>query len=388
MTINECKRLCNAVNSYYTRDNEYAKKYIMEVLQFEVNEGDDGQKMQQQDNNNTGGADVGSDNDISNNVFNVNQGLGGTGIYSKYTNKYLGVVTDYALSVGGLACVWVGDTPYTLGEVLTKKELIESGIKPMFYTEDFTDGTFPKKSCINCNKAPMNSDMCTTTKCHKGLDGRAENWQGTLKGRAIYQNEESWIVGYDKEGIPVIKYGCFVKGSKVNTKHFSNETNAKTYYNELKWKGKLKFKIGDTVRLKVNTWYKSVNGSLIYITSTEHFTGYGWGTDGTWIAKATTTIKGRPEDWSIASTKEVEAALNKEVSARYSKGDRFNSAYSGSVYSAYSGIVEDIRIHGIDRDYTSQIKQGISTGNQWLYVDGSWASVVEKSVVNKIWGNY
>ena len=123
-------------------------------------------------------------------------------------------------------------------------------IKPLFYTEDFIDGTFPEQNCDSCNfesNTCGHSGECRTFNSNNQYD----NWQGELKGEAIYEDDECWAVWQNPRSKIVNKsfstWGliCFADVEKV--KYFSNEKNAKTYSNKLKWQDKLKFKIGERV---------------------------------------------------------------------------------------------------------------------------------------------
>lgn len=99
--------------------------------------------------------------------------------------------------------------------------------KPLFYTEDFKDGSFPKKSCRNCKME--NFSFATT--CPPCSPHNLRRWQGELKGEPIYEGDECWLVFKDNLHIG---FGNWLPGSNRNkAKYFSNEDNAKSYYNKL-----------------------------------------------------------------------------------------------------------------------------------------------------------
>jgi len=114
-------------------------------------------------------------------------------------------------------------------------------LTPLFYTEDFKDGNFPKKSCGNCNfqKSKFECSHQENRNCTN-----KEYWQGELKGEPIYEGDEFYFMHYNS-----IKQNCpFVEFKYITTKdhnscweneegkYFSNEKNAKIYYESLRKK--------------------------------------------------------------------------------------------------------------------------------------------------------
>jgi len=111
-------------------------------------------------------------------------------------------------------------------------EVIEK--EPLFYTEDFEDGSFPVNSCSNCkyefNTYCNNYDK--TKKC-KTLELECwDNWKGELKGDAIYKGDKCWKVGYFN-GTYVYKYDTWDGQGNPYFRYFSNERNAEEYYKNM-----------------------------------------------------------------------------------------------------------------------------------------------------------
>lgn len=152
-------------------------------------------------------------------------------IYTKSGNYYV-CKTDMVIDAN-----FVEDNPH-----------IFEPLKPLFYTEDFKDGSFPKKNCSNCNTRPI-TGLCVSGDCAKSGSWQYWNWNGQLQGEPIYEGVKCWKVGLDIHKIPYIKYGNWSGSTDDTLKYFLNEVNAKIYYNQLKWKNKLRFKIGDTVKI-------------------------------------------------------------------------------------------------------------------------------------------
>jgi uncharacterized protein (TIGR02145 family) len=170
--------------------------------------------------------------------------------------RYAGVRTDgYSVR-----CVLNNDTTIvylyesnTNDSNIVHKDIVEEvEPKPLFYCEDFPDGSFPKKSCDNCDNKPFTSNKCTTKECTptNAYENGFQNWQGELKGHPIYEGDKCWVVFMVEKYISCIIYASIpFKEDLVKVKYFSNKDNARTYYNKLKWKDKLKFKIGDVLDL-------------------------------------------------------------------------------------------------------------------------------------------
>lgn len=147
---------------------------------------------------------------------------------------------------------------FELEELKNNSEYFQKLI-PLFFCEDFLDGSFPEQSCYNCNH---------TTCLHNGKDnlvckGNGRSWQGELKGEPIYEGDKCWLVCKSKANNYYISYSDWTNitnstfyDNYTEWKYFSNESNAKTYYNQLKWKNKLIFKSKDKIQKKSNLKYK------------------------------------------------------------------------------------------------------------------------------------
>ena len=155
----------------------------------------------------------------------------------------------------------LGDISYTKDQIVTSKNTIYDSIimkdnphmfellKPIFYTEDFKDGSFPKESCNNCDLRPStecgHQGECSTVNSNH----QYSNWQGDPQGEPIYEDEECWMIW--KEGVDIHAFAeCFKDvytgiNTDPTTKFFSDATNAIEYYNYLKWKDSLQLEIGD-----------------------------------------------------------------------------------------------------------------------------------------------
>ena len=123
--------------------------------------------------------------------------------------------------------------------------------KPLFYTEDFKDGSFPSKSCRNCINS-KGGYMCNNDKC---LPFEFKRWEGELRGEPIYEGDKCWLISLITTDFEK-NYREWSGDSKNMFKHkyFSNEKNAKDYYNKLKEEKNMhKFAIGDIVISKVGT---------------------------------------------------------------------------------------------------------------------------------------
>lgn len=132
-------------------------------------------------------------------------------------------------------------------------------LEPLFYTEDFKDGSFPEKFCNICKDK---SNLCSTQgngqkNCHC--------WNGELKGEPIYRGDKCWFI--HKKCKDVTKqykvWGGDSKGT-AKGKYFSNEDNALRYCNQLNWEDKLKFKVGDRV-VGNGIPYRMIVGELDYL---------------------------------------------------------------------------------------------------------------------------
>lgn len=155
---------------------------------------------------------------------------------------------------------------YTIDGYNLSKKLVENNpdifeeIQPLFYTEDFKDGSFPKKSCKNCRN---DINRCSVQEPWYKRD--CPLWNNILRGQAIYEGDDVIIVYiHPEDNLPFINqikiYSGLILDKRDKVKLFLNKDNAITYYNELKWKDKLKFKIGDKVvtNKQQNTYISTV----------------------------------------------------------------------------------------------------------------------------------
>lgn len=71
-----------------------------------------------------------------------------------------------------------------------------------------------------------------------------------------------------------------------------------------------------------------------------------------------------------ATDKEVETALINEAKKRgFKEGVRFDNAYETRLYEKGSGLVNKIAFHKW---------RGLSSGNQWVFFEGKWATIIEQ----------
>lgn len=129
-----------------------------------------------------------------------------------------------------------------IGKYITEKEVennpdIFEELPILFWCEDYTDGSFPVKSCNNCNYA-FGKGGCIGNNCK---NNQYSHWQRELKGKPIYKGMKCWrVLDLGKDGAE-ITYDDWV-GFNLNSKFFSNETNARNYYNKLVEESKPKTK--------------------------------------------------------------------------------------------------------------------------------------------------
>lgn len=132
-------------------------------------------------------------------------------------------------------------------------------IEPLFYTEDFKDGSFPQKNCDNCALGGQ-VDTCNEYCGEEFYNWHDKSGNTKAKGEPIYRDDNCWLV-YDQPLI-TIAYGPFTGVyPETEGKYFSNEQNARNYYNKLENKkikiiaNKLGFKIGNKIWNKVSGSY-------------------------------------------------------------------------------------------------------------------------------------
>jgi len=96
---------------------------------------------------------------------------------------------------------------------------------PLFYTEDFKDGSFPVKECHNCFKQPVNIEHSC-----KYLETCKDYNHYRLRGAPIHAGDRCWKV--TKTGVECNTWN----GNKVweETKYFSSISNALSYYTKLR----------------------------------------------------------------------------------------------------------------------------------------------------------
>lgn len=114
------------------------------------------------------------------------------------------------------------------------KDYIERLNPILFYTEDYADGSFPVKSCSNCDYNSPKSARCTS--CFNN-NATLDDWQGTLKGEPIKKGDKCWLVRV-LDNVSYLAYVAFDEWDIVleDVKYFSNEYNARKYYNSLQIK--------------------------------------------------------------------------------------------------------------------------------------------------------
>ena len=175
------------------------------------------------------------------------------------------------------------------------KDWIENN-KILFYTEDFKDGSFPVKSCNNCTyNKNGNIDMAN---CHQSCTNANPKWQGELKGEPIRKGDKCWYVSKD-----TCQYKEFNGDSEI-AKYFSNETNARNYYNKLVEESKPKFEVGK--------WYVYTYGDIALYSNSDYHSGFN--KEGKWINDyypITTKY------WQPADINTVEKLLYNEAKRRY-----------------------------------------------------------------------
>lgn len=97
----------------------------------------------------------------------------------------------------------------------------------LFYTEDFKDGSFPVKSCSNCSHID-----CIYKFTSKEQPSNCWTNYIELKGEPIRKGDKCWKVGIFN-GTHICKYSDWNSTGDMYFKYFSDETNARNYYNKL-----------------------------------------------------------------------------------------------------------------------------------------------------------
>jgi hypothetical protein len=282
--------------------------------------------------------------------------------------------------------------------------------EPLFYTEDFPDGSFPKKSCNNCRHYKNISEGLKPQSCYYCNDN-LDNWSGKLKGQPIYK-DKCWVVFMAGKHTPYINHATILfKEDLVKVKYFSNENNAREYYNKLKWEGRLKFKVGNTVinqtalkpepvtitkidylaecyfiktstviffkdqhewllhNFKMNNWYKYEYGTIINYQGGEK--GYGFNMSGTWEYSDDWNFIRGANNWKLADINEVKELLMKEAKKRYKKGDRLIGFLDNGDVKPTKAIIERFYYHNCD-SITVCCNNGFY---YYVFLNGKWAEV-------------
>lgn len=121
---------------------------------------------------------------------------------------------------------------HRINEIILQEEEWFKKLEPLGYTEDFKDGSFPEKTCDNCNWNYKNHYDLPCLTCHKTK--KYKNWQGELKGEPIYEGDSIYLaVNFQVIQIKNISSGFDIKALNHKEKLFSNKKNAEAYYLEL-----------------------------------------------------------------------------------------------------------------------------------------------------------
>ena len=236
----------------------------------------------------------------------------------------------------------------------------------LFYTEDFKDGSFPVKSCSNCTyNKNGNIDM---TNCHQSCTNANPKWQGKLKGEPIRKGDKCWFVenGYEP------RYDLFQGNSKEYGKYFSNETNARNYYNKLVEESKPKFEVGK--------WYKGKtpyfnNEYIALYLNVERNPGFTL-IDNVW-SDHITTFKTDFTKWQPADMNKVKELLYNEAKRRYPIYCKVKDlCWTGRIEQImlynYKGAIEN-SWNGIEIWFININNEGIK-----VYSNGKWAEIIEE----------
>ena len=142
---------------------------------------------------------------------------------------------------------------YIISTQQAAQQYLDSQI--LFYTEDFKDGSFPVKNCNNCSKyirkgvenkpyyICANGEFTGLAPKDKICNVFHQGWQGELKGESIRKGDKCWrsdISGYSYQDWTT-KVVSLISHVNMKVKYFSNETNARNYYNKLQEENKPKF---------------------------------------------------------------------------------------------------------------------------------------------------
>lgn len=152
---------------------------------------------------------------------------------------------------------------YVLADLIENSPEFWQKLEPILYTEDFKDGSFPEKSCNNCDNRPFTSAKCIIKECapSNGYDNSYANWQGQLQGEPIYEGDSIWLA--DSFQVLQIKYNNQIP-TDPEGKFFANKENAEIYHKSLRpkkfkeeWEAKQKepkYVIFEEEYYKVKEW--------------------------------------------------------------------------------------------------------------------------------------
>lgn len=288
-------------------------------------------------------------------------------------------------------------------------------LKSLFWCEDFKDGSFPEKCCDTCSIQGRNHI------CSEFCDDEFYNWQDEsgcteLKGEPIYEGDKCWTVHHNSDKDWFLNHKTAVDISRWRhcyhgIKCFSNKDNAKIYFNKLKWKDKLKFKIGDVMKcgetigkvkgldylnelyeikfealsfeyqhkyclyetkFKIGKWYKIKSETtpgiafICYQGAEEH--GYGFDHSGVYCTEYTSKYRKHLTVVEADKNKVKELLLN-EAKKRYPIGTKFKSVCDNEFLGRGCTVGDS----------------GLKSGNnvifaysfEFVYENGKWAEIIE-----------
>lgn len=245
--------------------------------------------------------------------------------------------------------------------------------KLLFYTEDFSDGSFPKKSCNNCNYVDSLFEgkyFCDKHAAKECCSNKTfSEWHGELKGQPIYEGDKCWRVwksSVTNEPMEIFGYHEPEYDIAEKTiKYFSNEENAKKYFNSLHSK------------IEIGKWYKK-DDALMYCFDTNK--AYGFNFSGCW--RNGFWGFDRTEGWAIASDKEVEERLLGYAKEKFPKGTMVKTVEK--VYGFYISYVSDIRYEPPKDLFGANIYSNSAN----LYYEGKWAEIIEKPLLENEDGSF
>jgi len=288
--------------------------------------------------------------------------------------------------------------------------------KPLFYTEDFKDGSFPMLGNCNTCVYQKNNFICTIDKAD---DCSKSNYKGKLKGEPIYEGDKCWrVYKGDKYEPAYIIQSSIWDGTCKDSKYFSHPDNAETYYNQLKWEGKLKFKVGDVIcsdnvgvervyiqgidylrgiyrtslyhgnkaivfekqenwqlykepKFEVGKWYEAgVSGAIVLVLEDNMGVGFIGLNEKHWGEYS--FHKTCRSNWKLANPDKVKELLLKEANRRYKVGDKFKCVNNNEESYNYLNYFTVGNINSNSkRIYTGEL------GGGFLFKDGKWAEIVK-----------